>query len=143
MNIKNFFLGKSKGSGVITIFGKVQGIFKVEMLGRMQGSELILTENFTYNSGNKQQRQWNFTFSNNDETIIGTANDIIGKAKGFQKNNIVQLKYRLKIEDKNLTLNFTDRLWFVDENTLLNKASIHKFGIKIGEIVAGFEKVSN
>lgn len=138
-NLKDFFNGKSEGEGVVLIFGKVSEVFTVKMNGSLKGKQLELTEDFTYLDGRIQKRKWNFVFEN-EENFLGTASDIIGKATGSQKNNIITLKYKLFLEHKEITLNFVDRLWFVNENHILNKAGIYKYGIKVGEIIASFRK---
>ena len=57
--LEDFFSGKTVARGVFEDrFGNIKKYFKVDIVGKWDGSTLILEENFVYNDGTKEFRKW-------------------------------------------------------------------------------------
>lgn len=121
--------------------GKVVKRFQVEMQCRWVGNVGTLDENFTYSDGTRERRVWTITkLSAND--YKGTAADVIGEAKGEAYGNALRWRYvlNLKVGDKFYEVNFDDWMYQMDDRMMINRASMGKFGIQLGQITLSFRK---
>ncbi|MEJ2471189.1 MAG: DUF3833 domain-containing protein [Desulfuromonadales bacterium] len=134
---EEFFNGYLTAHGVVKDrSGKVIRYFNAEINAYWEGSVGTLKENFVFDDGEKQQRIW--TLTNKDRgQYIGTANDVIGEAKGEVSGNSMFLQYMLEVpyRDSTITLSIDDRMYLVDEQTLINESKMSKFGFEAGEII--------
>lgn len=146
LDIRNYLNGKVKAWGMLEDrSGKITRRFTVEMEGKWNGNEGVLEEYFTFNDGEKSQRIWTIKFSD-DHNFTASAADVVGNAKGSQYGNAMQMKYVLDLEvDKkkktryNVTLD--DWMYLLDDEVLVNKSSIKKFGITFGKLTIFFKKI--
>ena len=67
---------------------------------------------------------------------MGRAGDVIGVAEGELYGNMMSLKYQLEValDGDTIILDMDDELHLIDENNLLGKTIMTKFGITVGEI---------
>ena len=117
--------------------GSVVSRFVAEMHGSWDGAKGILTEDFSYSSGNTQHRQWSLT-EGNDGMITATAPDIIGKGFGSASGCAFKMTYRIKLpqESGSHVLNVVDWMYLMENGSILNRSQMRKFGIKVAELVA-------
>lgn len=137
LDLRSFFSGDFNAWGGIYDFrGKLTRTFHIKMKGTWQGNEGLLEEWFSFDDGEKLERTWKISFKN-DNMFIGNANDVIGEAIGNQKGNAVNVHYTLRIpyDGKTLDLKMDDWMYLVEDNVMLNRTSMKKFGLKVGEIV--------
>lgn len=142
--IEEYFAGMSKAYGMIfDRNGVPQRQFSVDLIGRWDESTKTLTldEDFVFNDGEKSQRKWVIT-KVKDKEYTGKAEDVIGIAKGASHGNAFQWKYVLEVPYKGntLALKIDDWLYLNDDNVLINRSVMYKYGIKVGEIVISFNK---
>ncbi len=144
-SLTNFLEGKTQAWGIFEDrFGKVKLRFAVEMNGSWSGDTFILLEDFDYDDGRKEKREWHVKPGENGY-FTATCDDCIGQAVGQTDNNEIQMRYRfrLKLKKRTLDVDFLDRLIKVDEQRVVNRAIMSKWGIKLGELSLFFEKVSD
>ncbi|MEO8249043.1 MAG: DUF3833 domain-containing protein [Burkholderiales bacterium] len=142
LDLREYFDGTLDGWGFITDrWGNVKARFTVVMRGRWDGDQGVLDEEFTYASGDTQKRSWQLERLP-DGRYVGTAKDVIGKAEGLARGNVFAWKYTLAfpIDGKTWHIDFDDWLFRMDERAVLNKATLSKWGIKVGEMTASFVK---
>jgi hypothetical protein len=133
---EQFFAGPTRGWGMIEDrFGGVLSQFTVELNGRWDGQTLILDEDFLYDSGRTQKRQWRFVKTGPD-TYEGRAADVPGVALGTMSGNSFNLRYPLVIPrgDGTLTVDVDDWLFLQPGGVAINRAALSKFGVGVGEI---------
>ena len=70
--------------------------FNVTMLCSWQDDVGTLEEKFDYYDGKTQQRTWMIR-KNPDGTYQGTANDILGIARGYQQGSAMHWCYRMDV----------------------------------------------
>jgi hypothetical protein len=89
----------------------------------------------------KSTRKWEVYFSNN-HLFKANAHDVVGNANGVQKGSAVNLNYVLEVPYKNSTikLSMDDWMYKIQDNIVINKTSMKKFGIKVGELVLFMKK---
>ena len=117
--------------------GRVNSRFVADMEGTWDGDSGTLTEDFRYAGGNEQHRAWRLTLGENG-VIRGEADDIIGRAEGWQKGATVLLRYRIRLPENagGWTLDVTDWMYLMENGTIINRSQFRKFGLKVAELVA-------
>lgn len=122
--------------------GRVTSRFVAEAHGSWEGNQGHLVENFQFDSGTQQKREW-FLTSKNDGTFEAKAPDVIGVGQGTQMGSAIELKYRIKLADAagGHELDTTDWMYMLDNGTIVNRSQMRKFGIKVAELVATVRRV--
>jgi len=142
LNLKEFFNGEVKAWGIFTNrSGEVIKRFTVVMDCSWNGDEGILDEKFIYSDGTKQQRIWKLKDLGMG-TYQGSASDVVGIAQGQSSGNALQWKYilSLPVDDKVWEVQFEDWMYQIDQNVMINKAQMTKWGIYLGEVTLSFTK---
>lgn len=121
--------------------GKIVKRFKVAMKCSWKDNVGTLDEDFTYSDGSKSKRVWTIT-KLSDGTYSGTASDVVGTASGQTAGNAFQWKYTLDlpVEGTNYHVQFDDWMYLMEDNVMLNKSKMSKFGVYLGEVTLTFIK---
>ena len=142
IKIEEFFQGNVKAWGMIQgRSGEVKRQFVADMKGEFDGQNLILDETFIWNDGEKQERRW-IIKKVGDNKYEGTAQDVVGIAKGVSFGSAFKFEYKLLVpyKDKKIKIKFDDWIFKQDEKTAINRATLTKFGFKVGELTVFFIK---
>ena len=126
---------------IVNCFGKVTRQFSADLDGKWDGKKLVLDEKFYWNDGEIQTRQWKIT-KIDEHNYEGTAEDVVGKARGFSYGPIFKFEYVLlvPVKGKNIKITFDDWIFMQDEKVAINRATMTKFGIKVAELTVVFIK---
>jgi len=67
---------------------------------------------------------------------------VVGQATGKSAGNAFNFKYTfdLAVGDKTMRVKFDDWMYLQDDNVLFNKATIKKFGARLGDVYIFFDK---
>ena len=142
LDLRNYFDGTVDAWGIFTDRGgKIVKRFTVVMTCSWQGDEGVLDEAFTYSDGTLQRRLWRLR-KLADGRYTGRADDVIGQALGRQAGNAFQWQYTLAlpVDDRVIEVQMDDWMYLMSERVLLNKASMSKFGVQLGEVTLSFTK---
>tara|TARA_Y100000590_G_scaffold400429_1_gene484483 strand:+ start:359 stop:826 length:468 start_codon:yes stop_codon:yes gene_type:complete len=142
MNIEKYFEGPVKAWGLLQDRkGKVTRQFKADMFGKFQNNVLTLEEEFFWTDGEEQKRVWKIK-KIDEHNYIGTAPDVVGEAKGFSYGSAFKFEYDLMIpiKGKNIKISFDDWIFKQDDKVAINRATLTKFGFKVGELTVFFQK---
>lgn len=117
--------------------GRVTSRFVADMDVTWDGNVAIMREDFRYDTGTKQSRQWTLTLGS-DGTIKAEAPDVIGLGTGRQSGASVVLNYRIKLspEAGGHVLDTTDWMYLMENGAIINRSQFRKYGIKVAELVA-------
>ncbi len=141
--MEGFFSGRTVGKGAFT--SSIAGVNRpltVVTSGRWDGRTLTLREDFAFADGEKDVKTWRFT-KTGPGVYEGTREDVIGKAVVRQVGNTVQLTYSadVRAKDGSVTrLDFADTIAPIDRRSVLNKATVSKYGVPIGDVTITFVK---
>ena len=141
--LEDYFNGQVKAWGLFhDRFGNLKRSFKVDINGTINNNELTLDEKFLYNDGEEDQRIWKIKILGNNE-YSGTADDVVGEAFGSSSGNALNWKYKLnlKVKDSFVLVDFDDWMFLKDNNILMNRAVIKKWGIELGVVSITFLKI--
>lgn len=142
LKLDQFFQGYSKAWGVLHDWrGKQSVRFTAELCGSWQGNNGDLYELFYFSDGRIEQRHWQLK-QNPDGSISGTAGDVVGNATGQLAGNTLYWEYTLRIpyDGDTLDVKVKDWLYLVDEQNLLNRSTLHKFGVTVGELTLSIQQ---
>lgn len=115
--------------------------FKVLMKASWQGETGVLEEDFEYSDGTTSRRVWHLK-KISENKYSGTASDVVGEALGEVAGNAFRWKYtlRLPVGSKTYDVNFDDWMYLMDDQVMLNKSKMSKFGFYLGEVTLVFLK---
>lgn len=142
LRLEDYFLGETTAYGVFEDrFGKIRRQFKVDITGTVEGDTLTLVEEFDYSDGVQDTRTWTIEMLG-DGRYRGTANDVPDMAEGQAVGNAFNWSYRvdLPVGDGTWNVGFDDWMYLLQDNVLLNRAFVTRFGIRIGEVTIAFRK---
>ena len=143
LDLFDFFQGQTKGWGIVQDRkGTLTRQFTVAIEGKVSSNgDLILAEDFHWSDGEKSKRTW-ILAKIDTHRFTGRAEDVIDTAGGTLYGNVLNWQYRLnlKVDDTTWKIKFDDWMFLVSENLLLNRATMSKFGLKVGEVTIVFQK---
>lgn len=142
LDLKTYLNGPLMAHGVFTDrAGSVKRRFTVQMQAHWQGDVGTLEEDFVYSDGSKERRVWTIT-QLGPQRYKGAAADVVGEARGEAAGNALRWTYTLKlpVDGSVYEVDFDDWFYLMDDKVLLNKATMSKFGFKLGEVTLAFVK---
>jgi hypothetical protein len=140
--LEEYFLGKTRAHGIFQDrSGRLRRQFTVDIDGRMEGGEMVLTEDFVYADGERSQRIWRIRRLD-EHRYEGRAADVVGTATGIAYGQALNWRYDLDLtvgEDV-YRVHFDDWMFLQDDGVLLNRAEMRKFGFRLGEVTIVFQR---
>jgi len=138
-----YFEGPTHSWGVIEARdGAPKTRFRADLSGRRDGAALVLTQDFTFEDGRRQQRIWRLQRVD-AHRLDATASDVIGVATGYAYGNTFRWDYTLQVTPGNALTRVGMHHWMYlagDGNTLLNQVTIRKFGLRVGGTTEYFQR---
>ena len=141
--LEEFFNGPLKAHGMVqNRSGEVLRRFTVDMTGVWEGNKGTLYEKFYYDDGEEQERIW-YLEKVGPNQYGGTASDVVSPAMGYTKGFAFNWKYTLAIpvDGRVWDINFDDWMYLLDDQRLINRATMKKFGFRVGEVTLWIEKL--
>ncbi|RZJ09495.1 MAG: DUF3833 domain-containing protein [Haliea sp.] len=142
LDLRTYFNGTVDAWGVFTDrSGKVVKRFIVVLQCSWQGDEGVLDEAFEYSDGSRQRRIWKLTRLE-DGRYTGRAEDVVGTAQGQQRGNAFRWQYTLAlpVDGRVWEVQMDDWMYLMNDKVLLNKATMRKFGLELGEVTLTFTR---
>ena len=111
-------------------------------MARIEDDVLVLDESFVYADGEHATRVWRIKPLGNGE-YEGTAGDVVGTARGRTVGNAMRWAYDLDLPINGSTwrVHFDDWMLLQDDGVMLNKSTITKFGIELGQVFISFRRL--
>ncbi|WP_394212973.1 DUF3833 domain-containing protein [Psychrobacter piscatorii] len=143
LDMHEFFSGQIEGWGMFQgRNGEVKKRFYVDIDATHEGDDVIvLNEKFSWADGSKSQRIWRLT-EQSDGRWIGTAGDVVGEATGDVVGNTLHWDYvlNLPVEDKTYKVNFDDWMYLINDDVMLNRSVMTKFGVELGSVTLSIHR---
>ena len=100
-----------------------------------------MDEHFVWSDGERQRRVWTIRDLGGGR-YSGTADDVVGTAAGIATGNALNWRYTmaLPVDGRTWHVGFDDWMFLVDERVMLNRATMSKFGVRLGEVTLSFTK---
>ena len=135
LRLESFFQGQCQAWGIFEARGgRITNHFKVLTCGMWNGEQLDLQETVTYSDGSIDKRGWAIV-KTSCNTYEGFTEGLRTKAQGTVIGPHFRWKYKLSWRHKRnkWITHFDDEMWLQDANTLINRATISKYGIRLGQ----------
>lgn len=142
LDLQRFFSQPVKAWGMFQKrSGEVVKRFEVDIVSRREGNNLILDERFLYSDGTRQRRVWTLT-PEGPGRWSGRAADVVGVAEGQVAGNALHWRYRLNlpVDGSTYEMSMDDWMYLMDEDTLINRTSMSKFGVEVGQVTLFFRR---
>jgi hypothetical protein len=142
LELDRYFTGTVDGWGMVQDrSGRVLRRFYVRIDCTWEGDTGTLDETFDWSDGKREKRVWKVV-KHGGGRYTGTAGDVVGEAAGVAAGNALQWRYvlRLPAEQGGWEVDIDDWMYLVDEQTMLNRSTINKFGIRFAEITIAFRR---
>lgn len=150
LDLRRYFNGTIDAYGVFTDrAGKVVKRFTVVMQCSWQGEagreEGVLDEDFVYSDGTTQKRIWRLKREpgmGGQGRYSGRADDVVGEAVGEEQGNAFYWAYTLSlpVDGRIIEVRFDDWMYLMNERVMLNRATMSKWGVTLGEVTLSFSK---
>ncbi|PKA73040.1 uncharacterized protein DUF3833 [Pseudomonas baetica] len=143
-NLEKFFSKPVKAWGMFQKrSGEVVKRFEVNIESRREGNNLILDERFLYSDGTRERRVWTLTPEGAGKWR-GRAGDVVGEAEGQVAGNALRWRYilSLPVDGSVYEVSMDDWMYLMDEDTLINRTTMSKFGVEIGQVTLFFRRQS-
>jgi len=140
-DILTYFEGTTHASGIFEDrSGNTRRRFTVEMTGTAHGEMLVLEEHFLFDDGERQQRTWRFT--RDGFRFTGTCEDAAAEAHGSfaEGKALFSSALRLKVGSRHVAMRFNDVFYDTGDGTVLNRSTVSKWGIRLGQVLILFRK---
>jgi hypothetical protein len=139
--MEEFFAGTTTGEGAfVNSWTGSERRFAVTILGTWDGQELTLVEDFAYADGEKDRKTWRLR-KQGPGMFTGTREDVVGEARAWSEAGQVRLEYDVALGG--WTVHFADVLALRPDGSLLNRAVVGKWGIRIGRVELVLRKASS
>ena len=142
LTVEHYFNGTLDAHGMFQDrSGEVIKRFVVTMHCSWQGDTGTLDEDFSYADGSKQKRVWTLK-KTADGRFTATAPDVIGTAQGVVSGNALRWKYvlALPVDGKIINVDMEDWMFLIDQNVMLNRTAMSKFGVSLGNVTISFTR---
>mgnify|MGYP006272131383 CR=1 FL=1 len=142
LRLEEYFAGETTAYGIFEDrFGVIRRQFTVDIEGTVENGVLTLEEDFVYDDGETDRRVWVIEILG-DGRYRGTAGDVPGFAEGEVAGNAFNWRYKvdLKVGDDTWKVGFNDWMYLMEDDVLINRAYVSRFGIRIGTVTITFDK---
>ena len=136
LNLKDFFDGHIYALGIVEDRNrKVINRFKVYIKASWNGKVATLDEDFVYADGSTSKRIWKLK-NIGKGSFEGQAGDVKGLAIGKVSGNTFHFEYTLNLPvgDTTYEVHFDDWMYLLDNNTLMARTYMSKWGFDVGEV---------
>jgi hypothetical protein len=136
-----FFDGPTRSWGIVeSRRGQPKSRFKTDMMGKREGEDLVITQDFTFEDGHRQQRVWR-VHRVDDHHYDATANDVVGVSHGLAYGNTFRWEY--VVAGRNPLAHLRYSLWMylqADGETLINRVTVSKLGVILAQTTEHFHR---
>lgn len=137
-----FFEGPVQSWGVVeTRSGAPKSRVRASLTGRREGADLFITQNFTFEDGHTQQRNWKIRRID-EHRYEAFADDVKGPAVGYAFGNAFHWEYTLQAGRSVFSRVRMEHWMYLlgDGQTMLNRVVIRKFGVILAQTTEYFQR---
>lgn len=140
-----YFTGHVQSWGVFeNRHGEPRSRFTTESMGTRDASgDTVIRQIFTHEDGSTQERLWH-VHRLDAHHFEGTANDVVGTARGVAQGNAFRWEYTIALKPGNPFSHVHLKQWMYQPEgtqTVFTRAVVTKFGLTVGEVSESFHRV--
>lgn len=133
---EEYFLGRHKGQGMVyDSFGNIRMSFEIDLVGELKDGALLLDETVYLGNGETDRRVYRFEKSGeNRYRVVGRK--VVGEGALEAYGNVLRGRYtvRQRLFGADRTLTFDDWFFLREDCVIMNRASVYKLGVWVGEV---------
>jgi len=143
LDFKTFFTGPMTAHGIVQnrFTGEITRKFTADLTGTWEGNDGVLDEVFRFEDGEVWERQWNIQNADGS-SFTATAEDVNGQAVGQTAGAVAHWQYNMQVPvgDTIRDMDMDDWMYLVDEDTIINRTDMKKFGITVARMTIVIRK---
>jgi hypothetical protein len=142
LDLRKYFSGTIDGWGMFQDrSGAAIKRFHVKINAHWEGDTGTLDEDFTWSDGTRSKRVWTLTDLGSGRWR-GRAADVVGVAEGEAVGSALRWRYvlALPVDDRVINVDMDDWMFMIDDEVMLNRTAMSKFGLHLGDITLSFRK---
>jgi Protein of unknown function (DUF3833) len=143
-DMTRFFEGQTRAYGLFeNRKGEVRRRFTADITGKWDGAIFNLDEAFRYDDGRSEHRIWRIE-KHDAHHFTARCDDVVGQAHGTASPDRSHMTYTFRLllaSGRRVALDVDDYMFPVHDDLLLNKATLRKWGIRVGQIFVTYERV--
>mgnify|MGYP000930254105 CR=1 FL=1 len=142
-NLMGFLHGRVRAWGIFEDrTGRVRRRFSIALDGRREGRHLVVTEHFRFDDGAEETRIWRFS-PVDERRFTASTEDVVGVAEGLLDGDAARMRYafRIPLRGRRVAVEFDDRFYRIDDDRAINRATLTKFGVRLGEVTIFLTRV--
>ena len=116
--------------------------FTAYLNGAWDGQTLTLVEDFVFDDGERDRKTWRLSRVG-DGRYVGTREDVVGQAQGYQDGAAFRLEYDVILPSQNgngRRVHFRDVMVRTGDGSVLNRANVGWFGIRVAQVELTIER---
>lgn len=140
--IEDDLVGLSVARGEFRTITGVRRGFTARLNGAWDGRTLTLVEDFEFDDGERDRKTWRLERVGPGR-YVGTREDVIGQAIGYQDGPVFRLEYDLLVPSENgrgRKLRFRDVMAERADGVILNNATVGWRGLRVGSVSLVIER---
>lgn len=130
-------LGRTVARGEFRAINGVRRGFTATLNGSWDGSTMTLVEDFIYDDGERDRKTWRLRRVSPGR-YVGTREDVVGEAVGFQDGNAFRLEYDVRLPSDDgrpgRQVRFRDVIVNTDDGNILNRANVGLWGLRVATV---------
>lgn len=134
--IERDLVGRTVARGEFrAITGSRRG-FTATIDGTWDGEVLTLVEDIAFDDGERDRKTWRLRRVAPGR-FVGSREDVIGEAQGFQDGNVFRLEYDMRLPSENgdgRRVRFRDVLALTPDGAVLNRANVGFWGLRVARV---------
>jgi uncharacterized protein YaiE (UPF0345 family) len=141
-SVQDYFTGPIKAWGIVQDrSGKIVQRVDIDMVGTWTGDTGTLAETLKYYDGRVEKRTWQLK-KVGENKFTGTAEGIVGTGTAESNGMAIRWQYvmTIPVDGKNIDIKFDDWMYAMNDNILVNRSYMSKFGFKVAEISLFMQK---
>jgi hypothetical protein len=103
---------------------------------------MTLVEDFVFDDGERDRKTWVLERVGPGR-YVGTREDVIGQAQGFQDGNAFRLEYNIRLPSENgrgRVVRFRDVIVNTPDGRVLNRATVGWYGLRVARVELTMER---
>lgn len=134
--IEQDLIGRTIARGEFRAINGVQRGFSAELNGAWDSETFTLVEDFVYDDGERDRKTWRLTRTSDGE-YVGTREDVVGQARGYQDGDVFRLDYKVRLPSENgegRVVRFRDVMAETADGRVINHANVGVWGIRVARV---------
>ncbi|MFO1016345.1 MAG: DUF3833 family protein [Hyphomonadaceae bacterium] len=140
--IERDLVGASVARGEFRAITGTRRGFTAYLNGVWDGQTLTLVEDFVFDDGERDRKTWRLSRIG-EGRYVGTREDVVGQARGYQDGAAFRLEYDVVLPSQNgkgRRVHFQDVMVRTGAGSILNRANVGWFGLRVAQVELTIER---